>query len=163
MSVDTLCDNLLIPKLSKEYPKSTVAYAWGDPAGSVEGQATSASPFSVMRAKNIPMQASTKNNQYTQRIDAVKWFLERNGEKGRPKLLVSEKCKYLIAALRQDYVYEKVAGSSGELRDTPTKSHTNWVSDIADALQYLCLGIRLRGERTARKPPRKPANKGKIV
>lgn len=163
MSVDTLCDNLLIPKLSKEYPKSTVAYAWGDPAGSVEGQATSASPFSVMRAKNIPMQASTKNNQYTQRIDAVKWFLERNGEKGRPKLLVSEKCKYLIAALRQDYVYEKVAGSSGELRDTPTKSHTNWVSDIADALQYLCLGIRLRGERTARKPSRKPANKGKIV
>lgn len=158
-SIEQLLDNDVIPLLNRTYPRSAVREAFGDPAGAVDGQATAASPFGVCRGKNIPMRAPTTNNQYPQRIDAVKWYLTRRGKSGRGKLLVSSKCVKLIDALERGYVYENKGNG-----DTPTKSHDNHVSDIADALQYLCLGVRLRGERTARKPTvQKPKRKATVV
>ena len=38
-----------------------------------------------------------------------------------------------------DYIYEN--RGSGGTHDTPTKSHVGWVSDLADAAQYLSLGL----------------------
>jgi hypothetical protein len=43
--------------------------------------------------------------------------------------------------MQHDYVYEAIRGGNGAVRDVPTKSHENWVSDLSDAIQYICLGL----------------------
>ena len=49
----------------------------------------------------------------------------------------------MIAALTNGYVYE-ASKVSGEVKDKPTKTHINWISDLCDALQYFCLGCDTR-------------------
>lgn len=164
MSVDKLFEDKVIPTIKRRYPKSKVRQAWGDPAGSIGGQATEASPFSTIRAKGIDIDAPTTNNQYEQRLDAVRWFLERTGKNGKSKLRISSRCQLLIKALREGYIYEQVSRGSTLTRETPTKSHIDWTSDLADALQYLCLGLRLRGEtRKKIHTTKRDKNRGRIV
>ena len=162
MSVDKLFDDYVLPVMTSDYRRSKIYDAWGDPAGSVGGQATEASPFSIIQSKGIPIRAATTNNQLGVRLDAVRWFLERTGPRGRPKLLVSDECTYLINAMAEGYVFEEARGNGKIGQDIPTKSHVDWVSDICDALQYLCLGIRLRGE-PGRNKPKQHRNRGVIV
>lgn len=158
MSTEAMTDNVIVPYILQHYKKSYVAEAWGDPAGLTKG-ATDASPFSIMQSRNIPITAATMNNQLPLRIEAVKDRLSKLGTKGRGKLLISDNCPLLIEALEMTYVYVPTANQQW----APTKSHKKWVSDLIDALQYLCLGIRLRGERKPVK--RNPTNKkrGRVV
>lgn len=158
MSTEALLDSIVIPHITSKYKGSVVGEAWGDPAGMTKGQGTDASPFSVMQSKNIPITIATTNNQLPLRIDAVKAMLGKLGDKGRGKLLISDRCTRLIEALEQTYVY--TTGANGQ--EAPTKSHVNWVSDIVDALQYLCLGVTLRTRKPrTHKSRRKP--RGKVV
>ena len=163
VSIETLLDNEVVPLIQRKYKRSPVHDAWGDPAGSVGGQATEASPFSVCRRKNIPMTAPTSNNQLEGRLDAVRWMLTRVGVTGKPKLRVSDNCPLLIAALAETYIYEAAKGVNRANRELPTKSHVDWVSDLADALGYVCLGIRLRGQKRYITPNKKRKKAGKSI
>lgn len=62
---------------------------------------------------------------------------------GQPLLQITKNCKFLIEALKYNYIYENVRGKNDVVRDTPTKSHEGWTSDLADALQYMVLGINI--------------------
>ncbi len=59
----------------------------------------------------------------------------------------------LIKALGNKYLYKK--RKSGEFDDTPEKLHP-W-SDLADALQYMCLGVNgnITGKVLSRDRPRR--------
>ena len=141
MAVDTLARTEILPHLRRTYPKAWIEDGWGDPAGEQKTQAVELTPFEVLKDNGIYIKNPDPSNRLEPRIEAVKQYLTRTVEGGRPMLQVSSKCKLLIQALGSDYIYEMKRGANGVFMDKPTKSHVNWVSELADCTQYLCLGM----------------------
>lgn len=141
ISVRTLLDDYVLPKLQSKYRFATVEGAWGDPAGMVKAQSVEVSPFDVILSAGIPIEDPGGANRLGPRIESVKQRLTSLDSMGYPKLQISDECKFLLAAMQHDYVYEAIRGGNGAVRDIPTKTHEGWCSDLADALQYVCLGL----------------------
>lgn len=140
MSVETLILEYVLPHLRKKYPRAWIEDAWGDPAGEVKTQAVELSPYDVLRNNGVPIQNPDASNRLEPRIEAVKQMLKKLNENGQPLLRVSDNCPVTIASLGSDYIYELKRGTNGMYQDKPTKSHVNWVSEAADATQYLAIG-----------------------
>lgn len=144
MSIETLFKGSVKPVLKQRYSRSKILHAWGDPAGNDETQAIDISPFQVLRANNVPIEVTwaTRNDMHP-RLEAVRMRLTTLGRDGKPMLRISSRCKLLLDALASGYIYPEIKGAhdSEIVQEQPTKSHVNWVSDLADALQYLCLGF----------------------
>lgn len=140
MAVETLYTSKIQPYLTTHLSRSKVVAAWGDPAGEAGGQGLELSPFEVIESKGIPIAVTwSSGNQIEPRLQAVRKRLTTLDINGNPMLIISEDCVYLTSALATGYVYEE-SKQTREVKDVPTKSHKNWVSDISDALQYMCLG-----------------------
>lgn len=140
MSIETLVNEHINPTLRQRYPKAWIEDAWGDPAGEVQTQAVDLSPYDVLRNNGIPVQNPDPSNRLDPRIEAVRQALQKLSTSGRPMLRVSDNCPVMIASLGSDYIYEQKRGTNGVVMDKPTKSHVNWVSEAADAVQYLMIG-----------------------
>jgi Terminase large subunit, T4likevirus-type, N-terminal len=148
-AVSTLAQDHLLPLLRDKYKHNPLEGAWGDPAGSIDTQAVETSPFQVLWAEGIPVDDPGGANRLDPRLEAVKQALTRLDQEGRPQLQVDTGCVDLTHALLVGYVYEKVRGHT---KDVPTKSHVRWVSDLSDALQYLCLGYFAEVSAKAKRP-----------
>jgi hypothetical protein len=75
-------------------------------------------------------------NVINMRLLAVEKYL-RQQVMGQPSMQISRSgCPTLVKALGSDYRYRRKR--DGVLDDVPEKSHPH--SDVADALQYFCLG-----------------------
>lgn len=141
MSIETLVLEHLKPLIHKKYPYAIIEDAWGDPAGEVRGQATEMSPYEVLRTNGIPVRNPDPSNRLEPRLEAVRQSLKRLSSGGKPQLLITDNCTVTIQSLGSDYIYELKRGYNGQVHDKPTKSHENWVSEAADAVQYLTLGF----------------------
>lgn len=145
MAISTLLTNTALPTMKKKYRYNKIEYAYGDPAGDTGGQGTEDSPFSVLQNEGIPIEVPWgTSNQMFPRLEAVRKKLTTIGKDKKPQLLICDNCPMLIEACAETYVYEKKATAPGapeEYSDAPTKTHTNWVSDLCDSLQYLCMGF----------------------
>lgn len=106
-----------------------------DPAGRIKSQANELTLFDVLQDEGfVALPAPT--NDIGQRLRAVeKLFLERRGSSAA-LLIDEEHCPTLVSALKLHYKYKRK--KTGDVNDLPEKSHP-W-SDVADALQYACLG-----------------------
>lgn len=153
MSVEQLYKTIVLPNIKERYPYAVCSHAFGDPAGTVGGQGLELSPFDTLRNLGVPIVAPVSNNKLEPRLGAVRVFLTRLGYNGKPMLRISNRCGFLVQALVADYIYEMVRGSNTLVKEEPTKSHTNWVSDLCDALQYMALGA-LRMDSGDTKPTR---------
>lgn len=151
ISIKTLVDDHIEPVLNMDYKAAHIEGAWGDPAGLIKTQAVEVSPYDVLMQSGIPIEDPGGGNKLGPRLEAVKQRLTSLDSMGYPKLQISSNCKYLLAALKHDYVYETIRGGNGAVRDVPTKSHEGWVSDLCDALQYLCLGLSYNSSYAPRK------------
>ena len=80
--------------------------------------------------------APVKMNLIETRIAAVDYLLGQLYD-GRPRLQISPNCRTLIAGMEGGYCYERKLRSS-EIKTEPAK---NRFSHLADALQYLALGM----------------------
>ena len=122
-----------------------------DPAGIQKSQITEDSPFDILKQEGfLAYPAST--NAIEARLIAVERLL-RSTIAGQPALQINrEGCPLLIQALGNKYRYRK--RKDGQLEDVPEKLHP-W-SDLADTLQYLCLGTQanLTGRVMLRDRPR---------
>lgn len=162
MAMSTLWDNSIQGWITEHHSRSKIVTAWGDPAGSTGGQGLELSPFEVLWQRGVPIAVTwNSGNQLEPRLQAVRKRLTSLDKNGQPMLIISDSCKYLIKALQTNYIYESIRGRSGEVRDTPTKSHIEWASDIADALQYMCLGMESRYSYSARNDDRINSDKRK--
>lgn len=144
MSIDTLYTSRIRPVRRTRYSQNKILHAWGDPAGNDEGQSIDLSPFQVLRSHGIPIMATwSSRNALAPRLEAVRNRLTKLGSDGKPMLRISSRCKLLLDAMASGYIYPEVksAGDPDIVQEAPTKSHVNWVSDLADALQYLCIGF----------------------
>lgn len=137
-AIDDVARTLLMPCLREDFPRSTIAWGTGDPAGLTEGESVSISPFQVLQNPpyNIPMEAPLVANRIDPRLDAMRRGMKTLDSAGVPVFGVLSSCTYLIDALENTYIYESVRGSEGAMKETPTKTHENWASDIADAACY---------------------------
>jgi hypothetical protein len=106
----------------------------GDPAGRIRSQIGEESIFDAMKRLGFRAQPAP-TNQIDPRLRSVeKWLMQQRD--GGAAMLISPRCVDLIRALRSKYRYAKQ--KDGQLKPLPAKDHP-W-SDIADALQYACLG-----------------------
>ena len=153
MSIETLVVEHVRPVLRSRYNSNLVEGAWGDPAGLVQAQSVDVSPYDVLLSHGIPVE-SPGTNKMQPRIEAVKQRLTKLDGTGQPLLQITKNCKFLIEALKYNYIYESVRGKNDVVRDTPTKSHQGWTSDLADALQYMVLGVNMMSRFSRNNRPR---------
>lgn len=144
MAIETLVTGPYTKLVKSKMTACVIGGAFGDPAGQQGGQGLELSPFQVLHQKGIPVVAPVPVNDLDPRLAAVRKVLTQLTHRGRPRLIISDNCPLLINALYKGYIYPKLkTGGGDDVRETPTKSHVNWVSDLADALQYLVLGCTL--------------------
>jgi hypothetical protein len=123
-------------KLEQKFPGYTLQ-AVGDPKGADKNQADERTSYDVFRANGIPMRpAPVRMNAIETRLAAVDSVLSQLYD-GRPRLAISPNCRTLITACEGAYCFERKVHSS-EIKTEPAK---NRYSHVADALQYLCLGL----------------------
>ena len=111
---------------------------WGDPSGDIRSQTDETTPFQVLRAQDILLRP-TYTNDFMIRREAVGNLLSELTMSGRPKLVISPRCRVLRKALAGGYKYRRMDVSGIEkYAEKPDKNH---FSHVAEALQYLCLGL----------------------
>jgi hypothetical protein len=134
MGLETFCAELLVPRLQTPRFGSNPAIVVFDPAGISKSQYTDHSAPSVLRDAGLAYAPATTNN-IEPRLMAVEHLLLRM-VRGDPTFQIDPRCDMLIRTMSHEYKYKRM--KTGELQDIPDKTHP-W-SDIADALQYACLG-----------------------
>jgi hypothetical protein len=115
----------------------------GDPAGKQKSQSNEDSPFDVLRRLGFNTYAAPTND-LDPRIRAVEQMLMRQVDGGPALLIDGGRCPQLVKTMKSMYKYKRK--KAGDLEDQPVKDHP-W-SDLADCLQYACLGAT--GSYTAR-------------
>ena len=140
-SFDAFLRSRVTPTIAQTYKGSRVVGGTGDPSGADESATVSTSQYQQALAAGIVLEypAGTRVDRIAPRIEATQQRLQRLSSEGIPMLLITDNCKLLIDAVERTYVWRTSPGQSDATQATPTKSHVLWCSDLADALQYLCL------------------------
>jgi hypothetical protein len=135
MGVEKFTKDILMPLLYTPRFQGKPVYIVGDPAGVAKSQVGERSVFSMLKTLGFEA-VPAQSNHIKPRLDAVeRWLLmQRDGKAAM--LFDPVHCPKLIMAMKGKYRYK--ARTDGELEDKPSKTRP-W-SDLADALQYGCLG-----------------------
>jgi hypothetical protein len=122
----------------------------GDPKGQDKTQTDERTAYDVFAANGMDVRAApVKQNNIQTRIQAVESILNEMYD-GRPRFLVSPSCRSLKVGMAGRYCYKKKQGST-ETHNEPFKDR---YSDLADALQYLALGMGEGSRMVGRDPAR---------
>jgi hypothetical protein len=132
----------ILPLITKRYQNFNIV-ACGDPAGKNRDRLTKRSDFDVLRTSGIRA-FPAETNDPNQRLNAVTWFLSRDGG-----MTISPHLTHLREAMSGGYVFKQQKNASGQILDVPDK---NEYSHIADALQYLCMFARFGNRHVQGKP-----------
>ncbi len=124
----------LKPMLLSERFIGRVSYLVGDPAGNQRSTSYEETSFDLLKKCGLNA-FPAPTNDIDKRLRAVDSYLMRQVN-GGPAMIIDEKnCPELILALNGNYKFMKMR--SGMTKATPDKRHPE--SDLADALQYICL------------------------
>jgi hypothetical protein len=148
----------LKPLLTQKYPGAKVLVIV-DPSGVRRMDTDEQSVVQLIKAEGLSVKPA-RTNKIAIRLAAVENFLTRMVD-GKPAIIIDPGCEALIKALAGKYRYKiKKPGTLDEQvdEDQPEKFHP-W-SDVADALQYLCMhadngtvmGAAVSGARREIKP-----------
>lgn len=133
-----------MPRFIEEYIKPALAARYAgipvlivvDPAAVQRSSTDEKSALEIIRAKGFKV-ITAKTNAITARIASVDALLTRTVD-NKPSISLDKRyCDHLIKALSGKYRFK--TNTKGETNDVPDKNHP-W-SDVADALQYLCLHV----------------------
>lgn len=127
----------LMADLAAFYP----GFEWncvGDPAGNQRSQADEKTANEILR-DDFHLYVEPGAISQTERAEAIRWFLTKTTDDGKPMLLVDPSCTWIIAAFTGGYHRKRI----GErLLDEPDK---NEYSHIMDCLAYVCAKIYAQG------------------
>jgi hypothetical protein len=140
--VERFIDEFVKPLLYQPRFAGIPSYIVGDPAGAQRSQIGEESVFEALKRLGfaaIPAQT----NPIDPRLRAVEGWLNRSREGKAMMLFDGRNCPNLILSMQSKYRFK--IRKTGEMEDKPEKTRP-W-ADLADALQYLCLGTasNLRG------------------
>lgn len=139
------------------------SYIVGDPAGRQRSSSYEENSFDLLKREGFSAYPAPTNDIDT-RLRAVDALLLGQRDGGPSLLIDGARCPKLVQALGGSYRYAK--RRDGELQARPEKKHP-W-SDVADALQYVCLAVhggltnyigkRMQNRRDAANHPRVPVS-----
>lgn len=124
----------LRPTLMQERYIGLASYLVGDPSGVGRGAVFDDSPFSFLKREGFSAYPAPTND-IDKRLLAVEQWLLKTFPDGPALVIDGTRCPKLVMALSGMYRFSK--RKNGQLNPLPEKNHP-W-SDVADALQYLCL------------------------
>lgn len=130
--------------LNSRYGGYRVEDGWYDPAGNQRSASDERSWAMVMQAITGFPWRPTDSNKPGIRQQAVRHALLTNlviNGKPAPGILVSSRCKILLKGFRGSYRLKRSQDAAGNIIAEAEKNHP--FSDVHDALQYLCMGLRL--------------------
>lgn len=135
MGIEQFCINVLRPKLYERFMGAS-AFMIADPTGRYKNQVTEESGFDALKRIGFKVYPA-QTNDVDPRIRAVEQAFLRQVNGGPMVIIDGANCPLLVQALKFNYRYRRK--KNNELEDLPEKTHP-W-SDLADCLQYMCLGI----------------------
>lgn len=149
----TFMDNYLLPQMQMPGFSGKLHRFVMDPAGKQRNPMIDLTPKGFMESKGFDITLAPTND-VGPRIKAIELYLteirgldnnttylslaELRQQGPTPAILIDPSCTTLIAALKGKYRYKRKKVTL-ELEDTPEKKHP--ISDVVDALGYLCMGI----------------------
>jgi hypothetical protein len=134
MGLELHCDQNLRPALIQPRYLGHSYYLIGDPAGRAKNTAFEETSFDTLARKGFTGYPAPTND-IDKRLRAVDAFFQSQTDGGPAIIIDRSRCPKLVLALQGRYRYAK--RKSGQLNPKPEKSNP-W-SDLADAMQYLCL------------------------
>lgn len=149
VSVRQFVRTKLLPALQDRFGPDAPIRAWADPAGAHRTGGDDTTPILHARDAGLPVVPAPSNDPERRRL-ALETLLIRMHE-GSPAIRVDPRCETLIAALEGGFRYRD---------DDPDRVEKNRFSHVAEALEYLCLGLdphgleRAKAIRSAAKPGR---------
>jgi len=132
MGIEQFATTLLRPQLHARCMGMKI-FMVADPKGRDKSQTNEDSPFDVLQRLGFDVYPAPTNN-IDPRLRAVEQLLLHQVD-GGPQLIISDKCGWLIQAMKYWYRYRRK--QTGVLEDKPEKTHP-W-SDVADCLQYMAM------------------------
>jgi hypothetical protein len=127
-------NRILRPALMDQRFLGKSVYIIGDPAGRQRSTSYEETSFDLLTRAGLTAYPAPTND-IDKRLRAVEAYLLGQRDGGPALLIDKQRCPTLVLALQGRYRYAK--RKSGQLAPLPEKLHP-W-SDVADALQYLCL------------------------
>ena len=134
IGLETHVTRSLKPALYSERYSGHLFAAVGDPSGVAKGNFLEEDSFDVLRRLGIPAFPAPTNN-IDARLSAVEQLLFQQRDGGPAIVIDRQKCPMLVRALNGAYRYAR--NQAGLTKPLPEKLHP--ASDLADALQYVCL------------------------
>lgn len=128
------------PCVTQYYPNYQLAMT-GDPAGAQRSQSTEQTCYGILAAEGFPVTAAA-TNEFAARREAVVWFLTHLSSEGSA-LLLDPSCVMLRKGFLQAYAYRKMQSAASQAY--ALRPEKNEYSHLADALQYLCMFLRMGG------------------
>lgn len=134
MGLQQFLRSKLRPLLTGDRFGGLKSFIVADPAGRIRSQATESTLFDTLREEGF-IAVPAPSNDISVRLRAVEKLLLEGAPQG---LVIDGKaCPQLVNALASGYRYKRK--KNGDAEDSPEKLHP--VSDLADSLQYACLGV----------------------
>ena len=150
MGLEMFLSQYLVPTLASERFRGIPVFVVGDPAGWHKSQLREESVADILGRVGFQAKRAATND-VVKRVRSVERIMLRT----EGLLIDPNECPLLIKALKAEYKYRRK--KDGILEDKPEKLHP-W-SDLADCLQYACLGLtsNLTGRVMRPKVQRQPA------
>ena len=128
----------LIPVLTQQRYSGRPVALVGDPSGQAKDSLFELNSFDLLKFCGLNAQPAPTND-LDPRLRGVEGFLVRQIGGGPAILIDGTRCPTLVAALNGQYKFAVTPDASGGMfqKTVPEKLHP-W-SDVADALQYVCL------------------------
>jgi hypothetical protein len=134
IGLETHVARSLKPALYSDRYAGHLFAAVGDPSGVAKGNFLEEDSFDVLRRLGVPA-FPAPTNAIESRLAAVEQLLFQQRDGGPAIVIDRSRCPMLVRALNGAYRYER--NQAGLTKPLPEKSHP--ASDLADALQYVCL------------------------
>jgi len=136
VGVEQFAARYLTPELLTQRFLGLSHHLIGDPAGRSKGQMGEESIFDILFREGFSA-VPAPTNDIDPRLRAVERLFLRQIDGGPAIRIDPDGCPMLVRALGHEYKYRRK--KTGDIEELPSKTHP-W-SDLADALQYLCLGM----------------------
>ena len=144
--VQMFAETVMRPELAARGVHPSQVTIFPDPAGENLGGQVEATDVQILRACgfNVTIPVLKNNDPFT-RVETVKQALTRSAIDGDPYLAIDPSAEELVRALAGGYPYAFVRQGGGQMRVSDKPDKNSPYSHIADALQYLMVGLKYGG------------------
>lgn len=141
--VESFATLVMRPALAARGIHPSQVTVFPDPAGESPGEQIEATSVEILRAAGFDVSMPVlKNNDPFTRTETVRQALTKLAMDGDPYVEIDPGCEELVRAMAGGYTYAVVRGQGGTERTGDKPDKNSPYSHIADAFQYLMVGLK---------------------